>query len=188
MLFDKTTKTPPKKAPPEPPIEALRIGQASAYQNLYRQCFPMVWKYVRNNHGSKEDAIDLLQDAMVILYRNLQKENFMLTCKVSSYIYAVCRQNWLYFLRKKKLASIDINSLVDTIPEETKAIESLTDEQLNALLDKLDQVSKQLLVLFYYQNKSLEEIAAQLNLTSANTAKVKKFRCLNRLKQFAKSM
>ncbi|MDO1448423.1 sigma-70 family RNA polymerase sigma factor [Rhodocytophaga aerolata] len=188
MLFDNTPKLRTKKVPPEPSIEALRTGCADAYQALSRQCFPMVWKYIRNNHGSREDAIDLLQEAMVVLYRNLQKENFVLTCKASSYIYAVCRQNWLYFLRKQKLSSIDITSLVDTVPEETKPVESLTDEQLNALLDKLDQVSRQLLVLFYYQNKSLEEIAAQLNLTSANTVKVRKFRCLNRLKQFAKCM
>jgi RNA polymerase sigma factor (sigma-70 family) len=188
MLFDKTTKTARKKAPPEPAIDALRIGYASAYQTLSRQCFPMVWKYVRNNHGSKEDAVDLLQEAMVVLYRNLQKKDFMLTCKVSSYIYAICRQNWLYFLRRQKLSSVDINSLVDIVPEETKLVESLTDEELKALLDKLDQVSKQLLDLFYYQNKSLEEIAQQLNLTNANTVKVRKFRCLNRLKQLAKCM
>lgn len=186
MLVENTTQTINISSSLTPPLEALRKGDTKAYNDLYQQCRPIILHYVRNNHGQKEDAIDLLQEAMLVLFRNLQREDFTLKCKATSYIYVVCRQNWLYHLRKQKLASVDITSLVDILPEETKLVESLTDEQLDSVLNKLDQVSKQLLVLFYYHNQSLEQIAKQLNISNANAAKVRKFRCIDKLRELAK--
>ncbi|MDQ4140215.1 MAG: sigma-70 family RNA polymerase sigma factor [Bacteroidota bacterium] len=169
--------------------EALRKGEAKAYEKLYCKSLPSIIRFAHLNHGQAEDAQDLLQEAAIVLFRKLLKPDFVLTCAPSTYVYSVCRKKWLYQLKKRKL---DIINIIDTedyieipdyVPNEA---ELLLEQRFREALNQLDEECQVILKKFYYLNLSLEEIAQSINYTSANAVKVKKFRCMQKLKDVFK--
>ncbi len=168
-------------------IAALRRGEAKAYDYLYRDCRPMVINLIRTNSGVEEEAVDLLQEAMIVLFRNLQKADFVLTSKVKTYIYSICQNKWLYQLRQRNQPKININEFEEVIAEESQeANYPLTDQQLRQAINRLNEKCRLLLIYFYYNEQSLEEITHLLNFDNVNATKVRKFRCMQRLKELAK--
>jgi RNA polymerase sigma factor (sigma-70 family) len=168
-------------------LNALRECNPQAYAELYRQCRPVVIRFVQLNNGRQEDAVDLLQEAVIVLFRNLQKPDFTLRCKVSTYIYSVCRQLWLYQLRRHK-PLVDSMDYVEIIPDETQADAPVTEDLVNRAIDRMDDKSRELITDYYYKNLSLAEITKNQNLPNVNCAKVRKFRCLQRLKVLVKDL
>lgn len=171
----------------QPLLSALRAGSPQVYAELYRQCRPTITRFIQLNNGRAEDAVDVLQDAMIVLFRNVQKPGFTLRCKASTYLYSVCRQLWLYQLRQQK-PTTDIAGYVEILPEETHTAAMAADDLVNRALQRLDARSRDLLTDYYYKNLSLTEITEHHHLPNANCAKVRKFRCLQRLKEVVKDL
>lgn len=71
------------------------------YGCLWEKCFPPIRKLITGLGGSEQDAIDIFVDAVVILFEHSQKKNFVLSAKVSTYLYAVSRNQWLKLYKKK---------------------------------------------------------------------------------------
>ncbi|MGV3587712.1 MAG: RNA polymerase sigma factor [Adhaeribacter sp.] len=164
---------------------ALRQGEPNAYENIYRKSLPTIISFVYLNSGQEEDARDLLQEALIVLFRKLQQPEFVLTCKVTTFIYAVCRNMWLHQLVKQGGVQPDINDIYPTkhLPENAAEEErDLLDKKLELAFKDLDAIGQQILIKYYFDNQSLEEIAHALNFPSANAVKVKKFRCIQKLK------
>ena len=51
----------------------------------------MIYSLVIKNSGNEDDAIDVLQDALIVLYEKVQLGTFELTVKLTTYIYGVSR-------------------------------------------------------------------------------------------------
>jgi RNA polymerase sigma factor (sigma-70 family) len=167
-------------------ITGLRKGDARAYEYLYRDVRQLIVHLVVFNNGTPDDGIDLLQEAMMVLFHHLQKPDFVLTCKVKTYLYSICRNKWFYYLRKNKMEYFDISEYAD-IPDQTPDMETWTrDQQLKELINKMGDPCRKVLLYYYFEGLSLEEIALQLNLKNANVAKVRRFRCMAKLKTWAK--
>jgi len=155
---------------------------------LYKH-LPMVRKLVCTNGGTKEDAEDIFQEALIILCRKIKTGNFILTAKLSTYLFSVCRFLWNDQQRKQKIAVSDDNTdeipLADNLPElieqEKKAI--LAERALQVLGERC----KELLLLFYHSSMKLKDIAVQMGYSSENTVKNQKYKCLegarNKLKE-----
>jgi RNA polymerase sigma factor (sigma-70 family) len=170
-------------------VAALRRSESKAYDHLHHECRPMILNFVRLNNGSPEDGLDLLQSAMIVLLRSLQKPDFKFTCKVKVYIYSICRKQWLNQLRKKKKHNLfDIGDYVEIpdLPEEED--NWLNSEQLNKAIDMLDDTCRKLLISFYFNEQGLEEIGRNLNIASYEAVKVRRFRCMQNLKKIAKTL
>jgi len=56
--------------------------------------FPVILRMVQQNNGSDDDAKDLFQEAMIILYEKVQQGDFDLYSKLKTFLYAVCRRLW----------------------------------------------------------------------------------------------
>lgn len=169
--------------------KALRKGEAKAYEKLYCKSLPSIIRFAHLNHGQAEDAQDLLQEASIVLFRKLLKSDFVLTCAPSTYVYSVCRKKWLYQLKKRKLdiiKIIDTEDYIQITDYEPNEAELLLEQRFREALYQLDEHCQLILKKFYYLNLSLEEIAQSINYTSANAVKVKKFRCMQKLKDVFK--
>ena len=62
----------------------------------------MIENYILSNSGTKDDAQDIFQNALVALYSNTQKPSFELTSSISTYIFSISKNLWLKELRRKK--------------------------------------------------------------------------------------
>ena len=169
-------------------VPALRRGEAKAYEYLYRDVRQLIVHLTVFNKGTADDGIDLLQEAMMVLFHNLQKPRFVLTCKVKTYLYSICRNKWFYYLKKNKVDLFDIAEFVD-IPEDPPDTDTWTkDQELKEAINNLDETCRKLLLYFYFGGLSLEEISLLLNFSNANVAKVRRFRCMERLKEKARNI
>src|SRR5690349_20099021 len=80
---------------------ALREGDDKAANLLYRTYFPMVLHFIASNSGTEQEAKDIYQESIIVMYENLQIPGFQLTCRIKTYIYSVSRRLWLKKLAEK---------------------------------------------------------------------------------------
>ncbi len=76
-------------------IAEIRRKNEVALQELYKVHYPMIVHFICSNNGTEQEAKDIYQDAIIAFYERVLQPDFVLTCKIKTYIYAVCRRLWL---------------------------------------------------------------------------------------------
>ena len=99
-------------------LEGLAASDKRAIETIYRENFNMVQSLVINNNGSADDAKDVFQEAMIVLYEKARSGTFELNCLIKTYIYSVCRRLWLKRLQQLDRYSPPVESLELTVPVE----------------------------------------------------------------------
>lgn len=164
-------------------ISALKHGDNDALKYVYKTYWPMVSRFVRCNSGSMEDAEELYQESIIALYEKLRTEDFRLTCSIKTYIYAICRNKWLYQLRgRKTIIDIEAYDAVSIEPHD-ETHELPEDKEIVEAIGSMGDPCHTLLIGFYYQQLSLDTLADKLKYASASVARQQKFRCVERLKK-----
>ena len=80
--------------------EWLAEGKANkAFSKLYH-LFPKVERYILQNSGSSNEALDIFQEGLIILYQKHQQDQ---TIQLDGFLLNTCRYLWLNELRKKKV-------------------------------------------------------------------------------------
>jgi RNA polymerase sigma factor (sigma-70 family) len=167
----------------------LRKGDRVAIQTVYEQTYPLCAAFILNNNGTKEDAKDLFQEALIVLIQKLKIPEFELTANIKTYMYAIVRNLWLKKLRtdsKKGLELIfdepEMNfQLVGNVDFEYDPKKEEKHEAVETAFSTMGEDCKKIITAFYFQKLSLKEIADWLDYTD-NFIKVKKKRCMDALK------
>jgi RNA polymerase sigma factor (sigma-70 family) len=129
----------------------------------------------------------MLQESLVILWERIRAGSFEYKAHLSTFIYATVKNLWLQRLRKKKLfssAEIDPEAHEDQSPSALEGL--IATERVEMVRDALETIGEQcrkLLLLFYWEEQSMEEIAVHLGFANADTAKAKKYQCKKALEQ-----
>jgi len=167
-------------------IQELRDGQERAFSYLYREIYSNTFHYITNNSGTGEDAEDIFQEALIVLVRKLREQSFELNVKVSSYLYAVVTKMWLYKLRSRKGIYEDSDFLENQVDPNNYFEGGDNQESHFAIVEHtmsiLKEECRKMLSLFYFERKSMNEIAGILGY-SQDFVKVKKSRCMNELRK-----
>ena len=105
-------------------VEEIRKRNDLALKELYKTHYPMIVHLVCSNSGTEQEAKDIYQEAVIAFYERVQQPAFTLTCKIKTYLYAVCRRLWLKKLAEKKRfnGSIDEVETFLGIEEEIKEV------------------------------------------------------------------
>jgi RNA polymerase sigma factor (sigma-70 family) len=168
-------------------LEGLARNDREAVETIYAQQFNMVQSLIINNNGTYDDARDIFQEAMIVLYENACSGTFELNCKLKTYLYSVSRRLWLKRLQQMQKYQTDINGLQETVPVEEELDQHEQRQVALQLMDKsmqgLGEPCRSLLEAFYVQRKNMVEIAADFGYTNAENAKNQKYKCLMRLKK-----
>lgn len=139
---------------------------------------------VQQHNGNEADALDILQEGIIALWTNIAQGKFLLkdNAKLSTYLFAMCRNIWISKLRKQKTTHTIDEQLVANLPEiDDMEAQHHQIQELEQQFRKLGEACRNLLSLFYYQKASIKEIAQQMNLTE-QTAKNNKYRCMQNLR------
>lgn len=171
--------------------KALLLGLArndkKAVETIYRENYAVVQSLIINNNGSADDAKDIFQEAMIVLYEKARSGNFELNCLIKTYLYSVSRRLWLKRLQQSSRYSGDIGHAENVVPIEDDLDEhSRRDaefEMMEKAINHLGEPCKSLLSAFYLQKKNMQEIASDFGYTNAENAKTQKYKCLMRLKK-----
>lgn len=97
-----------KKLSDEEIVAGLRKRDNRVLQYIYKNTFNPVKQLILNNAGSENDAEDIFQDALIIVFKKLKEDQkFVLTSAFTTYIYSISRLLWLKNLRNIKKIEID---------------------------------------------------------------------------------
>lgn len=168
-------------------LEGLAKNDRQAVETIYKQHFTMVQSMIINNNGSADDARDIFQEAMIVLYEKARSGQFELSSLLKTYIYSVCRRLWLKRLQQQQKFVPELNGLEDIVPveEEMEGHDQRTVEfqVMEKSMQSLGEPCKSLLEAYYLQKRNMTEIASSFGYTNADNAKNQKYKCLMRLKK-----
>lgn len=168
-------------------LKGLAENDKQAIETIYRENFAVIQAFIINNSGSADDARDIFQEAMIVLFEKSRSGSFELSSQLKTYIYSVCRRLWLKKLNQNQRYSGHIENMEETIPVE-EDLESHEKRNTDFILmenamSKIGEPCKSLLDAYYIQKKHMQEIAADFGYTNADNAKTQKYKCLMRLKK-----
>ncbi|HWY34443.1 MAG TPA: sigma-70 family RNA polymerase sigma factor [Nitrosopumilaceae archaeon] len=171
-------------------IQGLKSNDDVIMTALYKKYFGVILKHILNNSGTEEEAQDIYQESIIVLYQNVQKTSFTLNCALQTYIYSVARRLWLKQLNKNAhVYKLDDKFSYDDEPADISS-EVLEHEQrelqimkMAESLEALGEPCKTLIQDFYVNQLSMEDIAEKFGYTNAYNAKNQKYKCLQRLKR-----
>lgn len=174
-------------------VDKIREGDGEALRHLYKKYYPVVLRLITQNSGDEQDAEDIYQEALIVLYEKVKDPNFKLSSSLKTFLYSISRNKWLYKLRQEGVGGISFDDVQDYIEvaDEPQDFDSEVidyDEMVGEALKKMDDTCRKLLEYFYYHKLSLEVIAQKLGYNNANTAKAKKNKCMNKARAIAKEL
>ena len=168
-------------------LEGLARNDREAIEKIYQQNYGTIQAFIINNNGSADDARDIFQEAMILLYEKASSGRFELQCKIKTYVYSVCRRLWLKRLQQVQRFGSPVEMLEETVPvEEELEEQERKNEALNLMekaMNHLGEPCKSLLEAYYVHKKQMQEIAETFGYTNADNAKNQKYKCLMRLKK-----
>jgi RNA polymerase sigma factor (sigma-70 family) len=164
--------------------EALLTNRENTLERIYAKAYPMVVHYIKTHGGNAEDAKDVLQEAMILLYEKLMLDNLMLTSSITTYVMAICKNLWRTEYRKRsRLASLTGTEM----EQPSDGDDRQQAKQLTQYMEALGQKCKDILVDFYYHNLRMEQISLKYQYRTIHSATVQKFKCLERLRKAVSS-
>ena len=161
-------------------LEGLKTSDSNVLEYVYKKYFPIVRFFVIKNSGTDEDAKDVFQEAIILVYKRLKDGTLDLTCAFKTYLYSVCRILWLRQLEKRKIRKEVVTdsqvfvSLDDDVEEQSAEQEQFRIYQKHFQI--LPKDCQEILQLFL-KKVPLKEIAQKMNIKSDKYLKKKKFIC-----------
>lgn len=173
-------------------LERIRAGEEQALVRLFHANRRAVTALVVRNSGTAGDAEEILQEALVILWERVRGGTFEAQAKIETFVYATARNLWLRRLarrRKETPAELDPEGSPSTDPSPLEELMESQEAGLVALaLRKLGEPCRTILVLFYWEEATMEEIARRLGFANAETAKSKKYQCKKALRTIVREL
>lgn len=169
-------------------IEGLATNNSAIIQSIYKKFVPKVVSYIRNNSGDTDQAQDVVQEIMILLFNQAKAQKLQLTCPFDAYFFLLCKRKWLNEIKKSSSKGV-------TLEEDKTSTNEFTDEMVTAteifdekqqlfdlMFKKLGDKCQELLQLSF-AIKSMEEVAEKLNVTYGYVRK-KKSLCVGQLTQW----
>ena len=165
-------------------LSGLSDGNDGALSFIYKKHYPLIQNFIVRNSGDEQDARDIFQEAVIVLFEKAKSGDFELQCRISTFLYSVSRKLWLKRLNDRKRWDInvsDVHELHDDISFDETEEEKY--RVMNHAMELLGEPCKSLLSDFYKGKLSMLEIAGKYGYTNPENAKNQKYKCLMRLKK-----
>ncbi len=169
-------------------INAIVDGDLNGLDAIYAKFLPPVTSLIRSKGGNADDAQDVFQDALMIIYEKCRHGDFIIETKFYSYLMVICRNLWGNRLQKKSFKEV-------TLPEQVKhqsdddIVQLIYQEEEEQLFwssfEKLGEDCKKILQLFFKKVK-MEKIMEIMGFGSVSYTKKRKHQCKNKLVIFIK--
>ncbi len=168
-------------------IAAIRSGNLEKpVKQLYKE-YPKIERLIVKSGGSKEMAGEIFNDSLLLLIEKIQHPQFKLTSKISTFLYGIN-----HFLAKNEVRKEQSSVTVTWENVDSTSIENDYDHEreaqlthMESLLQKVSEKCRSIFKLFYYEHKSMKEVAEELAYTSTNSAKTQKYKCMEQLHKLA---
>jgi RNA polymerase sigma factor (sigma-70 family) len=146
-------------------------------------------QYVLTNSGYESDANDVLQEAIIVLFRKVKEDDFKLTSSLNTFIYSIARLIWLKELENRRTRNtfsepFDVIDYSDSIHATIEKNDRL--RLYREKFEELGEDCKKVLRLFYL-GTPMSQITQFMGYNSDDYTKKKKYTCKNVLVEKIKS-
>ena len=164
-------------------VSELRKNNHVVLRELYKTHYPMIMNMVCSNSGTEQEARDIYQDALIVFWQKARSGNLVLTSKISTYVYSVCQNLWRKELDRKKRLSHEARDSSESIDMDSPEREKI----MAKCLSQLGETCRKVLMYYYFDEMSMQEIADKLGFANTDTAKTKKYKCKQKLDELVKA-
>jgi RNA polymerase sigma-70 factor (ECF subfamily) len=171
-------------------LNKIKQGDDAWIREAYREYRQGFTRWIRKQFLVPEEvAADLFQSALLTLCENVKSGRLTeLTSSLQTYLFAIGKNKAHEYLkqqqRQQNISVYDFSLLYNEADEggQTSESQSLMTQLLD-VVSRLGQPCLPLLHLFYYENKSWEEISGMLGYKTVNSAKNMKYKCMQKIKE-----
>lgn len=159
-------------------VERHLKGDAGAFELLYAKYYDKVFAIARGILLDQEEAADAVQEIFTLVYRHLNR--FDRRARFSTWLFRIAVNRSIQQSRRNKHRNrqVPLNEAVGHIPEDSAPE---VDPQVHEALARMQPADRALLVLFYWDELSLQEIADSVGC-SVNAAKTRLYRARERFR------
>lgn len=166
-------------------IKSIKSGKdQKVLNNLYTDMYPGVRNYVCANSGNEDEAFDIFQEAVIILFKQVRLDRFDPQYKIKSFLFTVAKNLWINRVKRMN-RTVNLKEDYDFIETNKSVLHNLIDEERNNLihylLDQIGENCKQLLTLSVFESLSMKEICKKMGYSSENAAKTRNYKCKQKL-------
>lgn len=173
-------------------VALIKAGKEQrAFTRLY-QLYPKVERHICANSGSRDEAQDIFQEALIILYNKIEETSSNEQVSIEGYLINTSKLLWRNELRKKKVRQKSSSDGLDGMAYHDEIEAQITKESkfktLENVFQQLGAKCKTILELFYYKNFSMEKIAKKFGYKAVQSAKAKKYKCMEHARKLARKI
>jgi len=160
---------------------ALQLDEAM-YTALYDEVFPVIASLISRQGGSRSDAEDIFQDALIALLDSYQRTIIQ---DPTRYLVGIAKHLWVRKARTHgRFLQLDVYERSLTLPDEIAS-----EADASTLLRFLQRAGAKCLDLlsdFYFAGLSVAEIASRHGFATVHSASVQKHKCLEKVRNIVK--
>jgi len=151
-------------------------------QFIYKNFYSNINFFIQKNNGEEEDANDIFQEAIIIIYRKLKANELLVDCSFDTYLYSICRFLWLKELEKRRVEQEiikDNHDFNDEIYDDALEIVIDLNERYKLYQKHFALLGKdcQKILQLHFDKVPLQNIADIMGFKGEKYAKKRKFRC-----------
>ncbi|MFT4714447.1 MAG: RNA polymerase sigma-70 factor (ECF subfamily) [Candidatus Azotimanducaceae bacterium] len=166
-------------------IAKALAGSEKAWIAIVKRYEKRLYNYALRMSGSPDDALDILQNVFLSVYRNL--DSYRGEGAFVTWLFRIASFRATDFFRKKnfKVGSIeDEDEILDemNLHQPEQALDSIQDNNgIAKIMAKLSTEQRHVVELKFFQNFTFDEISRQLGI-SPNTAKTRLYAALKHMR------
>lgn len=178
------------KLEPAQIIKGIKRRDHKILTQVYKEFYPLVFGYIRKHGGFESDAKDIFQEALIVIYKFLDKEESETINDFSAYLMGIARRVWLKQIRRSGIHEKYVNQSEKNLFEEHPSDVELENELELSLIRKhilkLGEECRKVL-LWTSEGLSSQEIAEKLEYKSDKIVNNKRYKCKESLIQMIKN-
>jgi len=161
-------------------VVRCQIGEREAFDALIARWHAPLWRYAVRLTNDPDTAADVVQEVWLRVVRNLARLRD--AAKFRAWLFGIARRVLMDRLRVRyaqpPIESVDLADIPEPVPDHDLA-EALS--HMQAELERLPMLEREVLILFYLQELSLTEIA-EIAAIPVGTVKSRLFRARHQLR------
>lgn len=162
-------------------IREVIAGDKQAFASLYALHFDALYRFVYSRCGSTQETEDIVSDTWMLIIENVGKYHFK--SKFRTFLFGFALNLLRRHYAREQLSELDEDVFISDIePEELSDNARAGIEKMRHALTQLRPNYQIVLQKRFFEEKSLRETAAQMNLSVQNV-KVLQNRAVKKIKQ-----
>ncbi len=170
-------------------LKGVLENNRNLVQYIYDRYFQDISKFIEKFGGSKDDAMDVFQDGIIVIYEQMKNGKAEEIENFKTYFFSICKFKWFNTIRDGKFGEFTNIEMEEILP--SFEYNQLSDK-LNEIIEKERRVkiyfnsfmklnsACQKMIRFLAYGWVIEDIAAEMNYSVVYTYR-KRQNCLNKL-------